>query len=205
MPKPKLIKKDLLREVKKYYTNLPYHNYKHALKVLKNARKIMTRVNKKFNKDVIEQAILFHDAGYHLNHKKKGFKNKEELAADIAKEVLTKFNYHIRHIKKVMRCIIATNINSKSKSIEEKIVRAADVADMISYKNFLKNDEKLIKEYEKLHNVKVDINKWKKTQEKIIKQYLRQRIKLSKNYYNRYSKSNFHERVKRNLEKYAKA
>ena len=206
MPKPKLIKRGLLREAKRYYSNLPYHNYNHALKILKNAELIMKRLHKKFNRDVVEQAILFHDAGYHLNHKKKGFKNKEELAAKIVKKILTKLNYSSKHIKKVMKCIIATNINSKPKSIEEKIVRAADVASMKeSYKDFLMDTKKLIKEYEKLYNIKVDVNKWKKSQEKIIKRYLRQRIKLSKNYYNKKGKSNFHERVKRNLEKYAKA
>ncbi len=193
-------------EAKKYYTNLPYHNFNHTLKVADTAVKIIAQCRKDFieiEEDVIYYAILFHDAGYAENEKKLGFDTKEDYAANIASKVLKQLGFKEEKINKVMRIIIATHRNVPWKSIEEGIIRAADLAGLASeYPEFLENSKNLKKEYELLNKKQVSSKEWKEMSKKLIKFYINEEIKLSRNYYDKEGRSIFHEKARRNLDRF---
>ncbi|MDP4039756.1 MAG: HD domain-containing protein [Candidatus Pacearchaeota archaeon] len=193
---------------KKLYSNLQYHNFQHALDVAKKGLKISEICEKEgilVDKNVVYISLLFHDAGYHENHIEKGFKTKEEYSAHLAENNLKDLGFNKSFIKKVKKAIISTHKDLKFSSTEEKIVRSADLSGLASgFPVFLKNNKNLKKEFEMIHNIKISWDLWKEKTKEIIRFYLSQDIKLTSKYYNKKGKSIFHEKARKNLNKFLK-
>src|SRR3989344_1078021 len=134
-----------LKEIaKKFYDeSLPYHNFSHVLTTIKNAKKIIEYCKKDHiypDEEIIYVSLLFHDAGYHQDHKEKGYSSKEDYSAAIAEKVLGKAGMEETKIKKIKRAIITTHRYARWRNTEEGIIRAADLAGMASdYQTFLSN------------------------------------------------------------------
>ena len=158
------------------YGNLPYHNFRHACEALELGYEIIARCqasNIDVNSDVIRYAILFHDAGYHENHKEKGFESKEEYSAYLAKEVLREFGVGEDDITKVEKSILSTHRDKNFECLEEKIARAADLAGLaIDYETFKENAIKLKDEHELLTGSRISWEDWKIGVKNIIEFYL---------------------------------
>ena len=76
-----------------YSKELPYHNFEHALKAVAVGLKIADKCieeGMEVNKEVVYYALLFHDAGYHLDYLGAGFSNKEEHSVYLAEISLKK-------------------------------------------------------------------------------------------------------------------
>ena len=195
------IEKKVFEAARKHYSNLPYHNYEHALNVYKESRKIISNYQGRVDELAVYHAALFHDAAYHLDHRKLRFKTKEHLSAFIAGEELAVLDYKKKHVQKVMKIILATIMTNKPKTIEEKIVRAADLAGMKgSYENFLVTNKKLAKEHKILTGKTLTKQEKKDFANQIIRYYLSENIKLTKKYYTSKGESLWHTRVRSNLE-----
>ena len=63
---------NLVLSAKEYYSpELPYHNWQHALDVMKAGQELLDRVSGRgmvADKAVIAIAAAWHDAGYHEDH-----------------------------------------------------------------------------------------------------------------------------------------
>ena len=189
-----------------YDSQLPYHNFEHALKAVETGLQIARRCEKEgmgVNKEVIYFALLFHDAGYHINHKDKGFDSKEEYSAFLAKEVLQEIGVKKNIIKLVQKAILATMQGAEFYSTEDTIVRVADLAEIASdYEQFCQNNKKLKKEAEILTGQKISWEDWKKQTKKVVEFYLSQNIKLTGEYENEVGESVFHVKAKENLKRF---
>jgi len=83
---------DACRErAQRYYTDLPYHTFSHAETVLEHAESLLDRCERfdvPVNKDVVQAAVLFHDAGYHHDPETYDEPSKEQHSAAIARDEL---------------------------------------------------------------------------------------------------------------------
>lgn len=191
----------------KYYNpDLPYHNFKHALTAARKGLEISQRCKKEgvsINKDVVYYALLFHDAGYHDDHKQKGFTTKEEYSAFLAKEQLKKLQFDENFIKRVQDAILSTRSDAVYYSNEEKVVRAADLAGFASdYNNFLINNIKSKIEKERRQMKHIPWHEWKKRIKRTMQFYLDQDIHLTSAYADKDGNSIFHTRTNENLKRF---
>jgi predicted metal-dependent HD superfamily phosphohydrolase len=191
-----------------YNPKLPYHNFQHALRAVEVGLKIANRCEREglgINRVVVYYALLFHDAGYHLDHKNEGYNTKEEYSAFLAGESLQKAGVNDKIIKLTQKAILATTQSAEFCSIEETIVRVADLSEMAGvYEAFLDNNKKLKEEQELLTGKEIHWEEWKEQTNKVIKFYLSQDIRLTSAYENKNGKSVFHLKAKENLEKFLK-
>lgn len=191
-----------------YDPNLPYHNFDHVLGAIEAGKTIVGNCKKEgveIDEEVVHYALLFHDAGYHEDHVKKGFKNKEEYSAHLAEVGLQKLKINKEFIEKVKRAIISTNQNEKFETNEKKAVRAADLAGMAGdYGDFLENNKRLKEEYLFLTGKDLSWEQWREETKKVIGFYLCQDIHLTSKYADERGESVFHKKTKENLKRFLK-
>lgn len=74
-----------------YAPALPYHNFRHALAVAEEGRRLVEHCRASgllLDADIVHYACLLHDAGYAEDHAALGFESKEAYSASLAREVL---------------------------------------------------------------------------------------------------------------------
>lgn len=187
-----------------YYSDkLHYHNFSHIKETLNYAENILKECDSKkvnYDKKVVCHAILFHDAGYNLDHTKKGFKNKESYSAVLAEYALSDAGESQEHIEKVTRAILCTHMNGECETNDDAIVRAADLSGLAApYTEFINKSIALFKERELLSGEKISWDQYKKEAIGVIRGFLKQEIKLD---IELFSKGNyiFHTKVFDNLD-----
>ena len=199
------INKEVFMLAKELYADLPYHNFEHALETMNYGYDLIERC-KNYNISVDEQvvgyALLFHDAGYHKDQEAKGFETKEAYATSLAEGAMNSLGIDESLIKKTNKSIMATFYKNDPESVEEKIVRAADLRGLMgSYENFKKNSLKLKKEKEFLTGKEQSQKAWVGEVKKIISHYLSQDIKLTPEH-DQDGMSEFHTNAENNLKKF---
>ncbi|MGB1800110.1 MAG: hypothetical protein ACPHLK_04685 [Gammaproteobacteria bacterium] len=188
-----------------YYSDkLHYHNFSHIKDTLNHAENILKECDSKkitYDVKVVCHAILFHDAGYNLNHSEKGFKNKESYSAVLAENALSAVGESEEHIKKVTRAILSTHMDGKCQTNDDAIVRAADLSGLAApYTDFIDKSIALFKERQYLSGEKISWEQYKKEASAIICGFLKSKIELDTDLF---SKGNdmFHRKVLDNLDK----
>lgn len=186
-------------------TDLPYHNFWHALKVILNAYNIIQNCKNEWEKiDEISVylALLFHDAWYSKDQTKFGFKLKEEYSVSIAEKCL---NWLVDKdkIKKIKTLIMSTYTYWTFNNIEEKIVRSSDLAWFAwDYDFFIDENKKLFEEYNILNPKKITVDDWKTMTKELADFYYNQDIHLTSLYkYNKWN-SSFHIKIKQNVDRF---
>lgn len=111
-----------------YKENSPAVNVYHSLEHIKSVVKLVEEIgdNSKLSKDeleVLKIAAWFHDIGH-----VKVWEKHEELSAEIAKDFLKSIDFPAEKIKKVKKCILATDLKSHPENILEEVIRDADIA-----------------------------------------------------------------------------
>lgn len=191
---------------KKLYKPLPYHNFEHVIQMVNNAEIIINNCRKEkipVNKKVVYYACIFHDAGYSEDCFKQGFDSKEEYSAFLAQKTLRRLGEEEKFIDLVRSCILATHREGFFKSNEEKIVRAADLAEMSKeYNVFLNNNYKLWEEVKVMTMKEIPWLEWKEKTVEIVNFYLSQDIKLTSAHDNEQGESVFHKILKSNLDRF---
>lgn len=189
-----------------YSPELPYHNFDHAQNVVSEASKIADDCDQEgvpINREALELAAIFHDAGYHRDYKQEGFKSKEELSAALAKNTLQDLGADPELIKQVQATILATRWDSDFTTNEQKAIRAADLAGIAKdFESFVENNRRIRKEFEILYKTKVPWDTWKRETEKIISFYLSQDIRLTSRHDDEQGRSIFHKNTKKILEQF---
>ena len=190
----------------KYYSSdLPYHNFDHALSAALTGLKIAQECrleNIPIDDSIVYCALLFHDAGYHKDHEKMGFQTKEALSARIARDILEKKPCPTGFIEKVENAILCTTRDASCTTTEENAVRAADLSGLAAdYPVFRRNTVLLKQEFELLYSQKVEWEQWIERATMIIGGYLSQELRLTNFYSGQPGQSQFHQKIKENLEK----
>lgn len=122
----------ILSEARKYFKNARgSHDFDHVERVLKMA----LRIGKKEGTDleILSLAAILHDVKRNDADKNKGKTDHAIIGADLAAEILRKYNYNEKTITAVQHCIAAHRYRStvKPKTLEAKVLFDADKLDSI--------------------------------------------------------------------------
>ncbi len=197
---------DLESEVELLYSvDLPYHNFQHAIDTIVAAEHITRRCMEegiRIDHQVVYYSLLFHDAGFHDNHRVLGFDTKEAYSADLAVHRLEQHGILGGTVEKVVAAILSTHKDAKFVTVEQKAVRAADLSGLAAdYQTFRKNSANLKGEYEMFNSKVLSWREWVDHVSKTIQFYLSQEIRLTSYFVNDNGESAFHQAVRGNLER----
>lgn len=128
----------------------PFHNIKHAHET-RDAALLLARRAQEHGHVVdlaaIEHAALLHDAHYQISPAMMGMPFREDVHMHFAYNTLRMLGAPDPHAFRVARIILATNSMIEPQSIEEKIMRAADLSKLHgSYEGFLDGSKRLHRE-----------------------------------------------------------
>ncbi len=199
---------DLEQQAATYYSpELPYHNFNHARQAVANGRNILAACEREgidVDAEVVYYALLFHDAGFMEDPCAHGCASREAYSAAIAEELLGAAGLSREKIEAVKAAILATTRDAEFTTAEEKVVRAADLADMAGdYAVFRRNTDRLRKEQELLTGESVSEEEWRRQVGKVIGFYLTQEIGLTEYFTPRDGQSSaFNLGVADNLQRY---
>lgn len=145
------IEKQVAQVASSYYTDLPYHNFDHVLSTLVYFDSLCEQLEERnvfISRPLGRIALFGHDAGFHEDHKAKGFDTKEQYSAHLWRVLLENLSTDKEDISKVESAIIATTSNVEPVTNLEKAVRYADVGNIYNrdYQEFVKNFVLLTKE-----------------------------------------------------------
>ena len=190
---------------KLYDDKLPYHNFGHVQDTLEAADKIIERCHQERIRvvtKVVYYALLFHDAGYHHDHAQLGYESKEAYSAALAEQHTCDSGLTNKERLKISAAVMATHRNGVFVSVEQKLVRAADLAGLAApYEIFLNNTVQLWIEHQML-NGPASWRAWQKSVSETLGFYLSQQIRLTSYYCNNDGASTFHLAVESNLKRF---
>jgi predicted metal-dependent HD superfamily phosphohydrolase len=197
---------DLETEAAALYSDaLPYHNFQHVLVALEAADQIIARCFQegiRVDPRIVYYALLFHDAGYHRDHRELGHASKEHFSAALASEHLRRHRHGARMIKKVESAILSTLRQGHFVTTEQKTVRAADLSGLAAgYEIFLRNTTCLWDEYEVMTGRRLLWSEWVAGTVDTVQFYLAQEIRLTSFFVNEHGESEFHARARANLQR----
>ena len=195
------------RAAELYDATLPYHNFSHVQNTLDAATEIIERCHQERIRvltKVVYYALLFHDAGYHHDHAELGYESKEAYSAALAEQHTADLDLTNQERLKISAAVMATHRDGVFISVEQKLVRAADLAGLAApYEIFLTNTIQLWNEHE-IFNGPISWRAWQDSVEETIGFYLSQQIRLTSYYCNKDGVSNFHSAVESNLQRLLK-
>jgi hypothetical protein len=150
----------------KLETDLPeylyYHNVKHTVDVVTEVELIGWAEGCSDEEILIlKSAGLFHDAGHTL-----AYDDHEYYGAQIAREMLPKYNYTQEQIELICSIIMATRLPPKPTNLLEEIICDSDL-DYLGRSDFIPVSNTLFKEL-KAQNKMKSLNEWNQMQVKFI-------------------------------------
>lgn len=207
MPEPYRLPTSLVHLVEKLYDpSLPYHNFNHALDVIRRATEILDRCAAEqvaVNREVVLVAALFHDAGYRADHRQLGYPSKEEYAAHLMRDTLRGLAYPGLFIADVAAAIAATDIEARQRTNEDRALRAADVGNLADeYEIFTDANRRLKLEAEQLGGQAISWLQWKARTRDIANLFVQQDIHLTSAHDTPDGRSVWHERTQANLNRF---
>lgn len=156
-----------------YEASLPFHNFSHATSAINYGKQIARLANSPVNQDVIYYALLFHDAGFKESHEAQGYKTKEAYSAAIAERELAAAGVEAETVAQVVQAILATHINAECHSIEDQIVRLADIGNVGGdYKTFMIENRKAKAEHEQMTGRTIDWIQWRQHTASVLSHFL---------------------------------
>lgn len=189
----------------RYDDGLPYHSFDHVEDTLERAGELLSRCERHgidVDEEVVQAALLFHDAGYHRDPEDEGHDSREALSASIAREELEDAGTDPATIDQVHDCIMATRPEAQAHTTEQKIVRAADLGGLAgSYEQFLEDAQALREEHAYLHDEHQPIQAWVEGVRRTLQFYLAQDIRLTPEHDDG-AESRWHRSVRENLERF---
>lgn len=186
-----------------YDERLQYHNFGHVLRVLDAAEQLLVQCRSEgvaVDEEVVYYAILLHDAGFYEDHAARGFDSKEAYSAHLAGELLRELGVAQDVTDRVQAAILATHIDARCHSNEDKLVRLADLHGLGGdYARFKQDTLDLKQEAEMMAGRRIDWEEWKAMADQRIILYLREDMALVSGYYDGQGQSVFHTRALDNI------
>ncbi|RME34809.1 MAG: HD domain-containing protein [Gammaproteobacteria bacterium] len=204
---PAVIDPRIEQEARRHYDpELPYHNFGHVQRTLADAERLLARYREQgipVDEDVVRYALLFHDAGYREDHSALGYPSKEAYSAAIAREHLGRHGMPESFIEQVERAILATEHQARGETLEERIVRAADLYQLAAdYEVFRENSERLRREAALLTGREQGDGEWRERVERIVGSYAAEDLDLGPWFRDRGTGDSFPELIRENLRRY---
>lgn len=189
-----------------YDPGLPYHNFGHALDTVVIGKRLVAEcLSEEISIDptIVSLACLLHDAGFHLDHTRKGFPSKEAYSAHLAEGILTRWGVPQDTIAHVQQAILATQEQADVATPEDCTVRAADLFNLGGpYEVFLQNARRLKQEYERMRGETIAWTTWQQMVNGKLNIFLSQEIPLTTFFQGPPGQSPFHLRIKQNLTRF---
>ncbi len=114
-----------------HYSKLSYHNWDHHIVSLlgyTNKRlPVLARMGVIIDPDVIQDAVVWHDADFPLDASLYGFDSKEELAASVARQNLPEVGRDESYIEQVVTAILPTQVGKPRPTNEANLMVEADL------------------------------------------------------------------------------
>lgn len=182
-PEAEISVADLMDRAQLYYTNLPYHNWPHAIEVYEDSRTKaeLCRANGIcVDVGVVAAGALFHDAGYHIDPLEHGFQSRESFSCYIAAGELRALGLAPNRTMHVLEVIASTELGVQPVSLEARIVCQADLNNVASDNIFvfLKKLLLLLEENKILTGRSMDIRTFAGTSHAILAGYLEKDFSL---------------------------
>ncbi len=201
-----LIAPDLLEAAMALYDpSLPYHNAGHALRAVANGERLLRACAKtgvRVDTTVVRVALLFHDAGYGTDPSAGDCPDAEAYAASLARRALTG-RIPASVLDDVEAAILATRRTTEAATLEGKVVRAADLAELAAdYDTFAAHSEALRVEHERLSGEPVSPVEWKQSVDRLLSDYLEERLWPLELLEQGFGKPGFHATARANLRRY---
>lgn len=198
---------EIAASAKQYYHELPYHNWdEHIMGCYPKAQDLCNQCEEHdINPDrfVVGAAFLLHDTGIAKPEVMK-FGSHEAYSAQIADELLSQHDVTRETIEAVRTCIMGTKLGEPCPTLESKIVRRADLANVAgSYKEFVFSTFKLMEEAHKLGTVQTSFSEWRKNTRAVLNGYLAEDLVLGPFDINEDGKCQFVAQAQKNLERFA--
>ena len=186
-----------------YKSKLPYHNFGHAITVMRYAEGLVEKCKREgvpLDEKVVYYALLFHDAGYHEDHLTLNFETKEAYSAHLCEHALREHGVDEGIITRVKAAILATHVDAQCDSNEDKAVRAADLSGLAAgYDVFKLNAVRLMDEHKLMTGETVSWEDWKQGVKENLELFLREELKLTSDYYDEDGNSIFHVKTRENI------
>lgn len=182
---------------------LPYHNFDHALKTRNEAARLVAICKENslvVDEDVVEAAALLHDGGYADSYDITCFSSKEAYAANLANDILVTLGMPQQKINKVVSAIMSTKVGVKPITLEEKIIRRADLENIVSNAEiFIRNNLLILDEYSALNGSRPSAEEWAALSYAILSSYLKDDVVLGEFDRGKSGESVFYERATKNV------
>lgn len=128
----------------------PFHNLSHGIETRDAALTLVRRAQEHgqpVDTVAVEHAALLHDAHYQISPAMMGMPFREDVHMHFAYNTLRMLGAPDPHALRVARIILATNSMIEPQTIEEKIMRAADLSKLHGhYEEFVAGSERLHRE-----------------------------------------------------------
>lgn len=177
---PKYLDKAIIRHVRGLYAaeeHYPYHNWKHVEDVLMNLKPLLERCLKysiEVDETALRHGIICHDLLYPVDAVLLGYSSKEEFAAHYSYNLLRSLGAPESHARKVEKIINATHYLVEPVTIEEVLIRAADLRGISEeYTIFFKQTKRLYRERRKNSIRKVTFNEHLRQSFILLREYFR--------------------------------
>ncbi len=112
------------------HTVLPFHGFEHPYQVARDSTRFIGRIqseSKCIDVDVLYVASLLHDIFYKAPFEQLGFSSREHLAGHRTYEILRTWGASEEFARAVERTIYATDFRTTALTLEEKVMKAADL------------------------------------------------------------------------------
>jgi class 3 adenylate cyclase len=141
---------------------LYYHNIKHTVDVVTEVELIGWAEGCTDEEILLlKTAALFHDAGHTVS-----YDDHEMHGANLAREILPKYNYKAGQIERICSIIMATRLPPEPDDLLEEIICDSDL-DYLGRSDFIPVSNTLFEEL-RAQNKMTDINEWNKLQVRFI-------------------------------------
>ncbi len=142
--------------------DLHYHGVNHTLDALKTSDLYLRHIKiTKHEAQLLRLGILFHDIGFIISI------NDHELnGAEIAKDLLTRFNFETQDIDIIVGLILSTKVPQLPNTVLEKMICDIDL-DYLGRSDFYKISNYLFEELQLIRDLK-NKNEWNKIQVKFL-------------------------------------
>lgn len=162
--------------------HLAYHNFSHAQRALQAGENLTARARAQglvVDDDVVRTALLFHDAGYGDDPSTTGAPTREAYAAELAVDALcnvleaNELSTRAPFVVAVRSAILATHHGAAATSIEDQIVRRADLFELAAdYHDFSWNTAALRTEAARAAGPSFDEEAWRASTAHLLGAYL---------------------------------
>ena len=143
--------------------DLHYHGVHHTLDALKTCDLYLKKIKiAKHEAQLLRLGILFHDIGFTVSND-----DHEIRGAEIAKELLAKYDFKTEDINIIVGLILSTKVPQTPNTLLEKMICDIDL-DYLGRSDFYKISNYLFEELQYTIGLK-DKNEWNKIQVKFLK------------------------------------